>query len=73
MAISSVPPPGGHAIGQQSLISLAQRKNGIGHGHVTSGINVQNSNSSQNAAPAAGNSTNTVGTNTIGSKLNKLV
>lgn len=69
MAISSVPPPGGQAIGQQSLFSLAQRsKNGIGHGHVTSDINVQNSNSSQNTAPSSGNSTNTVG-----NKVNKLV
>jgi len=35
---SSVPPPGPSATGQQSLLLLAQRKNGVGHGHVISDI-----------------------------------
>ena len=69
MAISSVPPPGGQAIGQQSLFSLAQKsKNGIGHGNVISDINVHGSNPSQGSAPASGNSANP-----IGGKLDKLV
>lgn len=68
MAISSVPPPGGHVSGQESLVTLAQRKNGIGHGNVISDINVQASNSSQAHAPTAGKSANKVG-----SKVDKLV
>ena len=69
MAISSVPPPGGgHASGQESLISLAHKKNGIGHGNVISDINVQASNSSQAHAPTAGKSANKVG-----GKVDKLV
>jgi hypothetical protein len=68
MAISSVPPPGGHAIGQESLVTLAQRKNGIGHGSVISDINTQGSKPSQASAPAAGNTANKVG-----GKVDKLV
>ena len=65
MAVSSVSPPGGHASGQESLLVLAQRKNGIGHGSVISDIQTQGKNSPPASAPApAGN---------VGGKVDKTV
>jgi hypothetical protein len=68
MTVSSVPPPSAPptsstAAGQNSLLVLAQRKNGVGHGQVTSSINARQS----NPPPATNSSGNT------GSKVDKLV
>jgi hypothetical protein len=63
MAVSSVGPPG--YAPQESLLSLSQKKNGIGHGSVISDINTQNNNASPTSAPTP------VGK--VGSKVDKTV
>jgi len=64
MAVSSVPPSGGSPPSHDLLLVPFYKKNGIGHGSVSSDINVND----QNAAPSAVDPTGK-----IGSKVDKKV
>jgi len=56
-AVSSSPPPGGSAPSHDLLHVPLYKKNGIGHGNVTSDISVQK----QNATPSSVDPTGKVG------------